>query len=93
MKTERLWTIVLDFRGGTYISQVRSRGVSTVLEEWLSMITADELTQWNLKRSALSAAIADGALIPLMNRFNVWCLTGTDDEGELLLINVVMTAE
>jgi hypothetical protein len=88
-----LYTIVLEFKGGTYISQVRSASPSDTLREWAASLTEEDLKEWHLRRDELLPIIEEGSLAPLADRVNVWCLSGVGENNEQLLLNVVATVD
>jgi hypothetical protein len=90
---EPLYTIFLEYKGGTYISQLRAPQLSVVLELWANQISDIDLAEWGLNRSSLIAAISRGDLVPVTERVNVWCLSGTDGGDELILLNVVKMSD
>lgn len=93
MTDKRLYSIFLEYRGGTYISQTSSASPSEALTEWAASVPSEDLDAWNLKRPELQSVIGDGSLVPLGDRVNIWCLTGVDSEDEQLLVNLVATAQ
>jgi hypothetical protein len=62
MTETHLFTIFLDYLGGTYISQVESANPSEALESWARSLPVGDLTEWNLKRDVLLMAIRDQSL-------------------------------
>ena len=92
MTEKHLYSIFLEYRGGTYISQISSASPSEALEEWATSVPSEDLEAWNLKRSQLLPIIRDGSLVPLVDRVNMWCLSGIGGDDEQVLLNVVATA-
>ncbi len=93
MTDSHLYSIFLEYRGGTYISQIESANPFDALQEWATSLPEEELTEWGLRREALLTTIRDGSLVHLGQRVNVWCLSGVDDEDQQLLLNVIFTAK
>lgn len=93
MTVSYLYSIFLEYRGGTYISQIESSNPFDALQEWAASLSEEELTEWSLKREALLTAIRDGSLVPLGQRVNVWCLSGVDEEDQQMLLNIISTAK
>ena len=92
MRTKHpLYTVFLEYKGGTYISQVRGSSPSAGLKEWSGQLSDKDLREWTLDRGQLVRIIAEGDLVPLQDVANVWCLSGLDDQDEQVLINVVAT--
>ena len=93
MTEKHLYSIFLEYRGGTYISQIGSTSPSEALTDWAASVPLEDLEAWNLKRTELQSVIGDGSLVPLGDRVNIWCLTGVDSEDEQLLLSLVATAQ
>jgi hypothetical protein len=87
------YTIFLEYRGGTYISQVSSSGPAEALEAWAASLPEEDLQAWNLKRDGLMPVIRDGSLVSITGLVNAWCLSGVDDNDEQLLLNVIATVD
>ena len=92
MNTNRLYTVVLDYSGGTYIGQASGDSVIHGLSEWLSRIADRDLAKWKITRGELSDIVTSDSPIPLSGCRNVWCLSGST-KGGLALINVIATDE
>ena len=86
---DNLYTILLDYAGGTYVSQVPAQDVISVLPIWLDKLVDDDLRQWNLGRMELKTA-TETAPILLDGLQNVWCVSSAGKFG-LVLINIVAT--
>ncbi len=90
---KQLYSIFLEYRGGTYISQINSLTPLEALTEWASSVPSEDLITWNLRRPELLSVIEYGSLVPLADRVNIWCLTGVDGNHEQLLLTLVVTAQ
>jgi len=90
MTRNRLYTIVLDYKGGTYIGQAHSDSLSGALAQWLSRIGDQELAKWKITRDKLLDIFTSDEPIPLSGCTNVWCLSASTNGG-LALINVIAT--
>lgn len=90
---QQLYTVFAEYRGGTYISQVRSSSPSASLDQWSSQLSEKDSTEWGLDRDQLARIVAAGDVVPLQDRVNVWCLSGVDDGDEQLLVNIIATDE
>ena len=90
MTQSRLYTILLDYRGGTYIAQVSSGSTADVLPKWLSGIRDEELAAWGITRGELKPVVDTDDLIAVNGCLGVWCTTGSAKNG-LILINVIAT--
>jgi|SRR5690242_14027680 len=89
----QLYTVFLEYRGGTYISQVRGSSPSAGLSEWSGQLSEKDLMEWRLDRGQLAKIVAAGDVVPLQDRVSAWCLSGVDDHDEQVLISIVATAD
>jgi hypothetical protein len=90
----RLWTCIIDFRGGTYIRQVSSGSAQSVLQEVLETISADDVEGMTPSMlSAMRAAVAlnGGDPVPIESMRGVYCVSAVAGD-ELLLAHIVETA-
>lgn len=88
----KLFTFVLDYRGGTYISQIESDSVSLSLRKWLDVVDLDEV--WGLTnrgRSRFREALLSHDLAAVDRVSNVWCASGRV-RGALATVHVVQTS-
>src|SRR5215472_6261799 len=51
-----LWTVIADYRGGTYISQVRASGVTQALKQWAKCLTIETCSIFAERRRATLAS-------------------------------------
>lgn len=86
-----LFTIILDYAGGTYISQVEAENVQEAFRTWLAKLRSDRIAD------AVSHEVADGFaatepdLVPLNGLEGVWCGSALARD-ELALLNLVRTS-
>jgi hypothetical protein len=85
-----LYTIVLDFRGGTYIAQISRSSPMKAVIDWSNEISEQDAQTWKLDVSQLRTFIQENRLITLDGLTNAWCMTGSIDR-HLALINVIQT--
>jgi len=85
-----LYTLILEYRGGTYISQIHGESPTAAVKKWATTITELSLAEWGLARTDL-ALLSDDNPIPLENCVGIWCLTGSA-KNHLMLLNVIATA-
>ena len=90
MSKNRFYTIVLDYKGGTYIGQSTANSVRQALTKWLSQQSDQELARWKINRDELQDILSSDEPIPLGGCTNVWCLSGSTKRG-LALINIIAT--
>jgi hypothetical protein len=91
-KSELLFTLVFDFRGGTYVSQSSaesvSAGITNCVAAWCSDIS-DEILDPSGKKAMLVSAGGEEPVL-LQGLTNVWC-TCFEVSGEMVYFNIVQT--
>jgi len=92
MSKKGIYTIVLDYKGGTYIAQVTAHSPVAALPKWASKIKGEALSEWGITRDELAKIIKSDHVIPVDGCVNVWCTSGST-HGGLALVNVIATAE
>jgi hypothetical protein len=90
MTAHGLYTILLEYAGGTYVAQVEATSPITALSAWISKRSDTELAPWGIKRTDLSEIVTSDSPIAIDGCVNVWCITGSAPKG-LLLIDIVAT--
>ena len=91
-----LYTIFLEFRGGTYIKQVRAKDLNEALDVWAKTIDVSEIayfgkaSQKQLINQMPSCSDKEPTLINQCK--NVWFTTASLTTG-FGLINIVKTSE
>ena len=97
MQSPSLFTVVLDYRGGTYISQVEAQDVLGALRTWAQDLDHRPIFQFGLARKQdLIRRIAEdiewGETPVLLDGLsNAWC-TSVLFSGGIGQINIVKTA-
>ena len=90
---ESLYTIVVDYLGGTYISQFNASSPDAALSKWLA--ADDRATKDALPRQARQATrrhIESGEEIVVLDGLrNVWCASASAKNG-LVLVNIIATS-
>ena len=89
----QLFTLILDWRGGTYVSQVRASSPQQAVVLWAQQdllrpaIELDPERRFRLERDLESG---DSRPVRLANTDNVWCATTLLD-NDLACLHVVKT--
>jgi hypothetical protein len=86
----KLYTVVLDHAGGTYIGQEPSSSASEAVFQWIASIPDEELIRWGITREELAGIARSDQLVPLAGLLNVWCISGSTKRG-LALIDIIAT--
>jgi hypothetical protein len=89
----RLFTFIMAYKGGTYISQVRAPDILNAQNEWLKSKNAWEALNECERSSLIKNILEDDTPTAISDVANVWCFTALDDEKNLALINIVKTEE
>ncbi len=88
-----LFTMILEYRGTTAISQVRAGGAKTALQKWTKTFDyGSVLGVTEAAKSQLVKAFTREEPLPVKNTRNVWCSTALED-GRMALLNIVRTAD
>jgi hypothetical protein len=90
MQSTGLYTFILEYRGGTYISQTNATTLVDAIRGWIAVHTEDSLATWDLSRHKLEFFIEENPTVALADTTGVWCVTGTIDD-HFALLNIVDT--
>src|SRR5260370_15177896 len=91
-----LYTVVLDYRGGTYISQVNAGSVAGALKIWADALDIGAVARLGPQRKGeliddIKMQLSSGQPpAPLDGLVNAWCASALTSGG-LSLINIVGT--
>jgi hypothetical protein len=92
MRKAILFTVVLDYMGGTYIAQIAAESPTAALPKWLAGLKDDDLDEWGITREELAQIISSEAVVAIDGCVNVWCIDGPG-KNDLVLINLIATQE
>lgn len=88
-----LFTIVADFQGGTYLTQVEAENERQAASLWPeSRELRDIAVPLGLPLQALGIALSNPEATPVGNLRHCWCVTA-EVEDQLLLLHIIRTAE
>jgi hypothetical protein len=90
-----LYTFVLDYKGGTYISQTVGESPADAATDWIK--NRLDLQVIGVKDDTVEDILRDIEFLeehplPITGLKNVWCLSFLADD-ELALVNIVKTAQ
>jgi hypothetical protein len=68
-----LFTILLEFNGGTYISQVRSASARSAVKKYAAKLTKIEGLGAPSLRRHLASSISEEVPVSIDDTVNVWC--------------------
>ena len=86
-----LYTFIMDYRGGTYVAQVRARSVQAAARRWASTLEPADVALFGpAAKRQLIVQIAADTPTPLAGLVGAWCLSPLV-RNHLALINVVET--
>ncbi|GBC59938.1 hypothetical protein DENIS_0880 [Desulfonema ishimotonii] len=88
-----LYTFVLDYRGGTYISQIKGLSPENAAEEWIKKkldLQALGVRDYNVEDILTDVDRSEESPAPLCDLTNVWCMTFLLDD-DLALVNIIKT--
>lgn len=87
---EPLYTLICDFDGGTYVSQVRARNEQEAVKLWARLVERERPLGDASDDIGRHVVRDDSSSVLLEGLTNVWCLTG-EIGGRLLLLNIVLS--
>lgn len=88
MKT---FTFIMELRGGTYISQVKSVGLSDAIVQWGSQLNIDEIKYFSHKtKDELIGKLHEDSPAPIEGIKAVWVICYTLQVG-FAMVNIVQT--
>jgi hypothetical protein len=86
-----LYTFIMDYDGGTYVSQVKAPSPKSACLKWARGLDGEQIKGLGGKsHESLIAEIKDESPTPIHGVLNAWCATALI-RGTLALINIVQT--
>lgn len=90
----KLFTVILELQGGTYISQIKSFSEKNVIEDWISGASKDEIPALNHPEfyNKLKQELSDDIHEPILldGLYNAYCISGAV-ENNFFLFTIVET--
>lgn len=90
MTKTRVYTVVLEYGGGTYIAQVSGHSPAAALPVWISHLRDEDLAKWRITRGELTTVTKSDNPVAIGGCVGVWCISGSVKNG-LVLINMIAT--
>jgi hypothetical protein len=88
-----LYTFFLDYKGGTYISQVRAASPPKAAEVWSRKLKQTAIQgMGDRSKERLAQELCNDVPIPINGLERTWCSTALI-QGHLVLIHLIETAE
>ncbi|SRR6266545_1081438 len=85
------YTFIMDYAGGTYVSQVTARSEKSACVKWAQRLEVSQIQGLGRKgQESLIQQVKDDPPGPLNGTLNAWC-TGALIHGKFALINLVQT--
>ena len=87
-----LYTFILDYNGGTYVSQIEGRSLKIVILKWVRQLDLDTIRVKNDNKECIETSIKDNIEEPVLldGMRNVWCIALRLDR-KLAIVNMVKT--
>ena len=92
MTKSGFYTVVLDYKGGTYIGQAVGPSPKSAILLWITGLSDHNLSAWKISRDDLNKIVLSDDALPLNGCKNVWCITGSV-KNDLVLINAIATED
>ncbi len=88
-----LYTFIMEYAGGTYVSQVKSTSPKTAIKDWAQKLAVDSLQGLDAEvLSQLTNSLMIDSPMPIEGIYKTWCISATI-QGKLALVNFVQTYE
>ena len=91
--TMKKFTFIMNFRGGTYISQVNAMNIDGALVDWAKNLNINDIQYFGpSSKLELIELMSQDYIYPVLihGMENVWCMGGSLKMGTFLL-NIVMS--
>ena len=85
-----LYTIICEYAGGTYISQVNASSPENAVWSWLGTRASKKVIPKE-PRERIKEGLDDDTPIAIRGCRNVWCFSASSKKG-LVLINLIRTS-
>lgn len=84
------YTFILEYKGGTYISQTNNSGLIRACKDWLYNLNIESIS--GLEKKVLKSEVLDIDNPPVLleGLINVWCISGEINQN-FFLINIIKT--
>lgn len=92
---ENLYTFIIDYKGGTYISQVNAINVENACEIWLKNLDYSVMAKFGYKSYKKLCWLwenEEDRLVPLKSAIHVWCFSYSIKKS-LFLVNIIQTVQ
>jgi hypothetical protein len=91
--TMPLYTFIMEYAGGTYISQVKAASPKAAIVRWARELPAGEIDDFGpASKVRLIREVSEEPPVAVLNLSNAWCVS-TLIRGKLALMNIVRTAD
>lgn len=87
-----LYTILLDYAGGTYVAQTRATDEQAAVRAWQDKLRVSRIADAVSEEVAAAFDEATDSPVPLNGLAGVWCVSASATQG-LALVNIVKTAK
>jgi len=86
-----LYTILLDYAGGTYVAQTGAPDEQAAVRDWLGKLRLGRIADAVSEEVAAAFEGAVDGPVPLDGLAGAWCVSASASQG-LALVNIVKTA-
>ena len=87
-----LYTFILEYKGGTYISQCKAKDVLRAIKKYSKLIVNHELLPGSLLRDAIDEEVKNYSPTPVSGLVGVWVVTPIIKK-EMAIINIIESKE
>ena len=87
-----LFTVFLEFGGGTYVSQFRSSSPRSVAKKYAAQLLINDALGTSTLRKRLATVVSRDTPVAISGIRNVWCCSASLGK-KLALLNIVQTSD
>ena len=73
MESDKLYTFLLEYDGGTFVSQVRALSVEMAKRTWCANLSFEVIAAPISQRETFLQSVADEVAVPVSGLDHVWC--------------------
>jgi predicted GNAT superfamily acetyltransferase len=87
-----LYTFIMDYEGGTYVSQFQGESVKDACIEWSNNLDVSEIESFSeANKSEFIKEMKDEIPTPIDRLINVWCISLLTEDDKLAIVDIVQT--
>lgn len=90
MESDKLYTFLLEYDGGTFVSQVWASSIEIAKLKWCGNLSFEAIEAPISQRESFLKSVADEVAVPVSGLGHVWCLAPSLG-NKMALVHIVET--